>query len=82
MEKKELLYELLLYLKEQINQNFFQSYIHEHYMCSENKDADQLRGNRKADLRLFFACADCWFSHEAAQIMEKKKSYSMNCFCT
>ena len=25
-----------------------------YYPCSENKDADQLRGNREADLRLCF----------------------------
>ena len=25
-----------------------------YYPCSENKDADQLRGYREADLRLFF----------------------------
>ena len=25
-----------------------------YYLCSENKDADQLRGNREADLRLCF----------------------------
>ena len=25
-----------------------------YYLCSENKDADQLRGYRKADLRLCF----------------------------
>ena len=39
-----------------------------YYPCSENKGADQLRGYREADLRLVFAYADCWFSHEAAGI--------------
>ena len=40
-----------------------------YYLSSENKGADQLRGYREADLRLFFfAYADCWFSHEAAYI--------------
>ena len=49
----------------------------------ENKDADQLRGNREADQRLCFRYSDstipllpvgpvrkphCWFSHEAAHI--------------
>ena len=38
-----------------------------YYPSSENKGADQLRGYREADLRLCFAYADCWFSHEAAQ---------------
>ena len=39
------------------------------YLCSENKGADQLPGNRKADLRLCFCIyAKCWFSHDAAQI--------------
>ena len=36
-----------------------------YYACSENKDADQLRGYRV----FVFAYADCWFSHEAAQII-------------
>ena len=35
------------------------------YLCSENKDADQLRGYREADLRLCFRT--CWLSHDAAQ---------------
>ena len=43
-----------------------------YYPSSENKGADQLRGNREADLRLCLntAYADCWFSHEVALIME------------
>ena len=28
-----------------------------YYLCSENKDADQLRSYREADLRLCFICA-------------------------
>ena len=36
------------------------------YPCSENKGADQLRGYRV----FVFAYADCWFSHEAAHIIE------------
>ena len=39
------------------------------YLCSENKGADQLRGYREADLRLFFAYAKCWFSHDTAHLM-------------
>ena len=40
-----------------------------YYPCSENKGADQLRGHREADLRLCFSIlADCWFSHQAAQM--------------
>ena len=35
-----------------------------YYPCSENKGADQLRSN----CALVFAYADCWFSHEAAQM--------------
>ena len=38
-----------------------------YYLCSENKGADQLRGYREADLRLVFAYAKCWFSHDPAQ---------------
>ena len=41
-----------------------------YYPCSENKGADQLRGYREADLRLCFRIyADCWFSHEVANVM-------------
>ena len=37
--------------------------------CSENKGADQLRGYREADLRLFvFAYVDCWYSQAAAHL--------------
>ena len=40
-----------------------------YYPCSENKDADQLRGYREADLRLCFRIyAKSRFSHDAAQI--------------
>ena len=41
-----------------------------YYPSSENKDADQLRGYRGADLRPFFflAYAKRWFSHEVAQL--------------
>ena len=35
-------------------------------LCSENKGADQLCGYREADLRLCFAYAKRWFSHDAA----------------
>ena len=40
-----------------------------YFPSSENKGADQLRGYREADLCLFFVYADCWFSHEAAQMV-------------
>ena len=34
-----------------------------YYLCSENKDADQLRGYREADLRLYFRiCRLLFFS--------------------
>ena len=47
------------------------------YLCSEYKGADQLRGYREADLRLWaklicvfvFAYAKSWFSHNEAQII-------------
>ena len=41
-----------------------------YYPSSENKGADQLRGYREADLRLCFRYADCWFSHEVAQMID------------
>ena len=41
-----------------------------YYLFSKNKGADQLRGNREADLRLCFRIyADCWFSHVEAHIL-------------
>ena len=39
-----------------------------YYLCSENKGADQLRGYREADLRLFFAYAKSRFSYDAAHM--------------
>ena len=49
-----------------------------YYPSSENKGADQLRGYREADLRLCFRLiyADCWFSHEAAQMSDLLKNLS------
>ena len=46
----------------------FRIYVEEelYYPCSENKDADQLRGYREADLRL---CFRLWFSHETAHFL-------------
>ena len=41
-----------------------------YYPCSENKDADQLRGYREADLRLCFRICKSRFSHNEAQISE------------
>ena len=38
-----------------------------YYLCSENKDADQLRGY---DLRLCFCIAKSRFSHDVAQIVK------------
>ena len=40
-----------------------------HYLCSENKGADQLCVYRTADLRLFFAYAKSRVSHDAAHII-------------
>ena len=39
-----------------------------HYMCSENKGADQLCDYRTADVRLCFRKCKSRFSHGAAQI--------------
>ena len=40
-----------------------------YYLCSENKDADQLCSYCAVDLRLIFAYAKSRFSHDAAQFM-------------
>ena len=37
-----------------------------HYLCSEIKGADQLRGHLEADLRLCFRICKSRFSHDAA----------------
>ena len=39
-----------------------------HYICSENKGADQLLGYRAADLRLWFHICKTSFSNNVAQI--------------
>ena len=56
----------------------FRIYVEEelYYPSSENKDDDQLRGYRdqltaKLICVFVFAFADCWFSHEAAQMSQK-----------
>ena len=41
-----------------------------YFPYNESKGAEQLRSDCEADLRLFFANADCWFSHGAAHILE------------
>ena len=48
------------------------------YPCSENKGADQLRGTVKLICVFVFAYADCWFSHEAAQITSPHKQGLQN----
>ena len=41
-----------------------------YYPSSENKGADQLRGvNAKLICVFVFAYANCWFSHEAAHLI-------------
>ena len=47
-------------------------------LCSENKGADQLRGYREADLRLYFANAKRLFSHDAAQIDMIQREHMVN----
>ena len=39
-----------------------------YYPSSKNKGAGQLRGYCEAECVFVFAYADCWFSHEAAQL--------------
>ena len=46
-----------------------------YYPCSENKDADQLRGYREADLRLCFRpCKLLVFSRTGLVIFEENDS--------
>ena len=47
-----------------------------YYPSSENKDADQLRSTAKLICVFVFAYADCWFSHEAAQLF---RTVSVTC---
>ena len=39
-----------------------------YYLCSENKDEDQLRSYCELILAFVFAYAKCWFSPDAAQM--------------
>ena len=43
-----------------------------YYPCSENKDADQLRGYREADLRLCFRICKNRFSPDEAHVTNKE----------
>ena len=52
-----------------------------YYPCSENKGADQLRGyslTAKLICIFVFAYADCWFSHEAAQLLNWHHNLEVN----
>ena len=45
-----------------------------YYPCSENKGADQLRGNREADLRLCFRiCKNPVFSSRGSNLKPEDK---------
>ena len=48
-----------------------------YYPCSENKTADQLRGNRYL-FSLSSHYADCLFSHEAAHMLLKHYAVLMD----
>ena len=54
-----------------------------YYLFSENKGADQLRSYREADLRLVFAYAKSWFSHDAAHmsLVERKPIFRVPTGC-
>ena len=45
-----------------------------HYLCRENKGADQLCGIRAADLPLFFAYTRSRFSHDGAYMISREES--------
>ena len=49
-----------------------------YYLCSENKDADPLRGYREADLRLCFCICKSRFSHNEAHF-EPVSSKAIGC---
>ena len=49
-----------------------------YYPCSENKDADQLRGYREADLRLcFLICKNPVFSGRGSNLVGYKQMISL-----
>ena len=53
-----------------------------YYPCSENKDADQLRGYREADLRLCFRpCKLLVFSRTGSNVVVIYDSLSFNTGC-
>ena len=50
-----------------------------YYPCSENKDADQLRGYREADLRLCFRpCKLLVFSRTCSYLVINKNSINIH----
>ena len=49
-----------------------------HYLCSENKGADQLRGYREADLRLCFRICEKPFSHNAAYFIPATSKFKLS----
>ena len=49
-------------------------------LCSENKGADQLRGNREADLRLCIRICRTLFSHDEAQVNNMSTPYTFTMF--
>ena len=51
-----------------------------YYLCSKNKGADQLRGQREADLVFVFAFAKIRFSHEAARVIKTKTLMNWSAF--
>ena len=53
-----------------------------HYPCSENKDADQLRGYREADLRLCFRpCKLLVFSRTGSFVINSKENRAVDRKC-
>ena len=49
-----------------------------YYLCSENKEADQLRSYCAADLHLCFGIAKNWFSYYVAPLNHCRKNNDMN----
>ena len=49
-----------------------------YYLCSENKEADQLRSYCAADLHLCFCICKNWFSYYVAPLNHCRKNNDMN----
>ena len=66
-QKRARILKFRMYVEEEL---YYQSSRELYYQSSKNKGADQLAVTAKLICVFVFAYVDCWFSHEAAQILQ------------